>query len=65
MVRNPTKQPAFINLYTTYDCSSLHGFIEILYGNFEGTGGRTGNGRTEGQKDRCKPVYPNFFKVGA
>ena len=53
LVCNPTIQHVIINLYTKYDFSSLQGcgeiFDEKVLRNY---------GRTDGNTDRCKPVYP-------
>ena len=46
LVCNPTIQHVFINLYTKYDSSSLHGYGEIFDEEIEGTDGRK-NGRTD------------------
>ena len=54
---NPTIQLVVVDLYTKYEVSILNGCGDI----FDQV--RT-DGRTDGNTDRCKPVYPHFFKVG-
>ena len=56
---NPTIQLVVVNLYTKYKVSILNGcgdiFDKKVLRNY---------GRTDGTMDRCKPVYPHFFKAG-
>ena len=59
LVCNPTIQHVIINLYTKYEHSSLQGYGEIfdekVLRNY---------GRTDGMRDRCKPVYSPLFQSG-
>ena len=63
LVCNPTIQHVIINLYTNYESSSLHGCGEIFDEKVLRNYGRTDR-RKDWMTDRCKPVYPHFFKAG-
>ena len=56
---NPTIQLVVVDLYTKYEVSILNGcgdiFDEKVLRNY---------GRTDGTRDRCKPVYPPLFQSG-
>ena len=56
---NPAIQLVVVDLYTKYEVSILNGCGDI----FDEKVLRY-YGRTVGTTDRCKPVYPNFFKAG-
>ena len=57
---DPTIQLVVVNLYTKYAVSIFNGneisLTKKCYG--------ITDGRTDGTTDRCKPVYPHFFKAG-
>ena len=58
-VLNPTIQLVIVYLYTKYEHFILNGSGDI----FDGKVLRN-YGMTDGRTDRCKPVYPQFFKAG-
>ena len=63
-ILNPTIQLVLVYLYTKYQHFIFNGsgdiFDERVLRNYEGWT----EGRTDGRIDRCKPVYPHFFKGG-
>ena len=60
---NPMIQLVVVDLYTKYEVSILNGCGDIFDEKVLRNYGRT-DGRTDGTTDRCKPVYPHFFKAG-
>ena len=60
---NPTIQLVLVDLYTKYEVSILNDCGDIFDEKVLRNYGRT-DGRTDGTMDRCKPVYPHFFKAG-
>ena len=60
---NPTIEFVVVDLYTKYEVSILNGCGDIFDEKVLRNYGRTDR-RTDGTTDRCKPVYPHFFKAG-
>ena len=60
---NPTIQLVVVDLYTKYEVSILNGCGDIFDEKVLRNYGMT-DGRTDGTRDRCKPVYPPLFQSG-
>ena len=60
---NPTIQLVVVDLYTKYKVPILNGCGDIFDEKVLRNYGRM-DGRTDRTTDRCKPVYPHFFKAG-
>ena len=60
---NPTIQLVVVDMCIKYEVSIINGCGDIFDEKVLRNYGRT-DGRTDGTTNRCKPVYPHFFKAG-